>query len=187
MPSMPNPTVTTAEQLLLLHEPGFRHELVCGELRRMSPAGHWHGGAGAPLTELLIRHVREHHLGKVFMAETGFLLARNPDTVLAPDLSFVSKERLPPARTRGYFPGPPDLAVEVRSPDDTRKQVHEKALSWLRHGARMVWVVDPMAESVTVYRGTDDVRALGADDEILGGDVVPGFCVRVRDLFPIDD
>ncbi|HEU4417445.1 MAG TPA: Uma2 family endonuclease, partial [Planctomycetota bacterium] len=118
--------------------------------------------------------------------ETGFLLARSPDTVLAPDLSFVCTERLPPARTRGYFPGPPDLAVEVRSPDDTRRKVHKKALSWLRHGARMVWVVDPMAESVTVYRGRDDVDELGEEDEAQGGDVVPGFCVRVRDLFASD-
>ena len=183
MSSMPNPTVTTAEQLLLLHEPGFRHELVRGELRRMSPAGHWHGEAGATLTELLVRHVREHHLGKVYMAEKGFLLARSPDTVLAPDLSFVCTERLPPARTRGYFPGPPDLAVEVRSPDDTRKKVHKKALSWLRHGARMVWVVDPMAESVTVYRGRDEVCEFRDDDVVEGGDVVPGFRVPVRELF----
>lgn len=184
MSSMSNRMVTTAEELLSLHEPGFRHELVRGELRRMSPAGHWHGGAGVTLTELLARHAREHHLGKVYMAETGFLLARNPDTVLAPDIAFVCNERLPPARTRGFFPGPPDLAVEVRSPDDTRQQVHEKSLSWLHHGARMVWVVDPMAERVTVYRGRNEVNELVADDVVEGGDVVPGFRVSVRELFP---
>ncbi|HZN40301.1 MAG TPA: Uma2 family endonuclease [Planctomycetota bacterium] len=187
MSSMPNPTVTTAEELLLLHEPGFRHELVRGELRRMSPAGHWHGGAGATLTELLVRHAREHNLGKTYMAETGFLLACNPDTVLAPDISFVCNERLPPTRTRGYFPGPPDLAVEVRSPEGTRRQLHEKVLSWLRHGTRMVWVVDPAKESVTVYRGTDEVHELREGDEIQGGDVLPGFRVLVRDLFPTED
>jgi Uma2 family endonuclease len=181
---MSNRMVTTAEELLSLHEPGFRHELVRGELRRMSPAGHWHGGAGGPLTELLLRHAREHHLGKVYMAETGFLLARNPDTVLAPDIAFVCNERLPPTRTRGFFPGPPDLAVEVRSPDDTRQQVHEKSLSWLRHGVRMVWVVDPKAERVTVYRSRDEVYELVADDVLQGGDVVQGFRVPVRELFP---
>ena len=87
---------------------------------------------------------------------------------------------------RSYYSGCPDLAVEVRSPDDTRKRVHTKALSWLHHGARMVWVVDPLAESVTVYRGRNDVHELGGEDVVQGGDVVPGFCVRVRDLFPTD-
>ncbi|HEX5052575.1 MAG TPA: Uma2 family endonuclease, partial [Planctomycetota bacterium] len=65
---MSSPTITTAEQLLSLREPGCRHELVRGELRRMSPAGYWHGGVGMRLAERLARHVRENRLGLVFLA-----------------------------------------------------------------------------------------------------------------------
>jgi Uma2 family endonuclease len=183
MSIMPNPSITTAEDLLSIREPGFRHELVRGELRRMSPAGHWHGGVGMVLAELISRHVREHRLGRAYMAETGFVLSRNPDTVLAPDISFVRQERLPRAFSPGYFPGPPDLAVEITSPNDTYTAVHEKALSWLEHGTRLVWVVDPVAKRATVYRSRDDVRLLGPDDELAGDDVLPGLTVPLRDLF----
>ena len=184
MPTMQSPAVTTAEQLLGLREPGWRHELVRGELRRMSPAGHWHGALGSPLHEFLSRHVRERKLGRAYLAETGFLLTRNPDTVLAPDIAFVRKDRLPADFSPGYFPGPPDLAVEVTSPGETPTEVHEKALRWLEHGTRLVWVVDPIARRVTAYRSRDDIRILGIDDDLHGGEVVPGFAVRVRDLFP---
>ncbi|HEX5052952.1 MAG TPA: Uma2 family endonuclease [Planctomycetota bacterium] len=179
---MPSPTVSTAEELLSLREPGVRHELVRGELRRMSPAGHWHGDVGARLSERLIRHVREQRLGKTYVAETGFLLTRNPDTVLAPDLAFVCSERLPPPRSMGFFPGPPDLAVEIRSPRDTRRDTHEKVRAWLEHGVRSVWVVDPAAGTVTIVHGTHDVRELRGDDE-LTDDVVPGFRLAVCELF----
>ncbi|HEX5054853.1 MAG TPA: Uma2 family endonuclease, partial [Planctomycetota bacterium] len=161
-----------------------RHELVRGELRRMSPAGYWHGGVGMRLAERLARHVRENRLGLVFLAETGFVLARNPDTVRAPDAAFVRRERLPDPFTAGYFPGPPDLAVEVVSPSDTFTQVHEKALCWLEHGTRLVWVVDPAGRRVTVHGSAHDVRVLGDDEQLTGDDVVPGFALAVRELWP---
>ncbi|HEX5053372.1 MAG TPA: Uma2 family endonuclease [Planctomycetota bacterium] len=184
MPIMPIPTITTAEQLLVLHDPGYRHELVRGELRRMSPAGYRHGNVGMRLAERLSRFVRRKRLGETFLAETGFMLERNPDTVRAPDVAFVRAGRLPDPPSSGYFPGPPDLAVEITSPSDTFTAVHEKALCWIEHGTRMVWVVDPVAKRTTVYRSAQDVRMLGNDDELTGGDVVPGFAVRVRELWP---
>ncbi len=184
MSTMPSPTITTAKELLSLDEPGVCHELVRGELRRMTPAGHWHGDVEILLSEVLSRHVRVNRLGKVYPSDAGFLLTRNPDTVLVPDLAFVQNERLPEACTRGYVPGAPDLAVEVRSPDDSRRQLHRKALSWLRHGARMVWVIDPVATNATVYRSKDDVREIDEGGYLLGGEVVPGFRVRLRRLFP---
>ncbi|MEO6595598.1 MAG: Uma2 family endonuclease [Planctomycetota bacterium] len=183
---MPTPTLTTADGLLSLREPGCRHELVRGALRRMSPAGHWHGDIGAILGERLTRHVRRRRLGKTYNADTGFLLAQNPDTVLAPDFAFVRTERLPPARSPGYFPGPPDLAVEIRSPRDSRKDAHEKALSWLAHGARGVWVIDPGASSVTVYRSHGEVHERTDHDDLSGDDLVPGFSMPVRELFAPD-
>ena len=186
MSSMPVPRITTAEELLLLDEPGICHELVRGQLRRMSPAGHWHSGVEMVLGELLSHHVRVNKLGRAFPGDAGFLLARNPDTVLSPDVAFVTKKRMPPARSRGYFPGPPDLAVEIRSPGDRRRGLHERALSWLRHGARMVWVIDPIAANATVYRSKEDVREIGEDGDLLGEDVVPGFRVSLRDLLADD-
>ena len=187
MPEMSAPTITTAEGLLSLYEPGFRHELVRGELRRMSPAGHWHGGVAGRLATFVGRHVYEQRLGLAYGAETGFLLARNPDTVLAPDLAFVCRARLPLELTSGFFPGPPDFAVEVVSVNDTFTAVHEKALCWLEHGTRLVWVVDPKAQRVTVYRSVGDVAVFGVLDTLGGGDVLPGFSVAVRELFPALD
>jgi len=184
MPRMPSPTVTTAEQLLELHEPGWRHELVRGEVRRMSPTGPLHGLVAGRITRLLANFVDDGCLGGVFTADAGFVLTRNPDTVRAPDVAFVRKDRLLSRYPPGFFPGPPDLAVEVTSPSDSFTAVHEKALCWLEHGALLVWVVDPVARRVSEYRSRGMARLLGTDDELDGGDVVPGFQVRVRDLFP---
>jgi Uma2 family endonuclease len=186
MPTMPNPTVTTADQLLTLREAGFRHELVQGQMRRMSPAGWRHGAGGSYLHEFLTRAVREQGLGMTFLAETGFLLARNPDTVLAPDISFVRTDRLPTAAAEGFFPGPPDLAVEVISPGDGRTEIAQKVRRWLDHGTRLVWVVDPVARTLAVHEPSGIVRLLGTEDTLTGGDVVRGFTVCVREIFPSD-
>lgn len=132
----------------------------------------------------LARHVREHRLGAAFLAETGFVLARDPDNVRAPDIAFVRHDRLPDPPTPGYFPGAPDLAVEITSPNDTFTEVHEKSIDWLEHGADMVWVVDPVARRATVYRGVDDVRIVSRSGELTGEDVVPGFAMPLHDLWP---
>jgi Uma2 family endonuclease len=186
MSIMPNPPITTAEALLSLHEPG-RHELVRGELRRMSPAGHWHGGVAARVAMFVTSHVYDQRLGLTYGAETGFVLARNPDTVLAPDVAFVRRALVPREFTPGFFPGAPDFAVEVVSPSDTLTAAREKALCWLEHGAAMVWVVDPKALRVTVYRSREDMCVFGVSDTLAGGDVLPGFSVAVRKLFPALD
>ena len=183
MRTMLDRIVTTADQLLELDEPGFRHELVAGELRRMSAAGWWHGAVVGRAHGLLAPYVEEASLGLVFGAETGFVLAREPDTVRAPDVAFVRTDRLPEAPDRGFFPGPPDLAVEVVSPSDTFSDVQEKALSWLAHGTRQVWVVDPTSKSVTVHRAGEDAAVLREGAEVGGGDVIPGFRVAVSALF----
>lgn len=180
---MPGPLIT-ADQLLDLYEPGHPTELVRGELRSLSPSGYLHGAVTARLATLVGLHVRDRRLGEAFGAETGFLLARNPDTVRAPDVAFVRKERLPREFSTGYFPGPPDLAAEVTSPTDTNSKVREKALSWLQHGTRLVWVIDPVSKSATVYRSRDDVRVIEADGDLTGDDVLPGFTVALRELFP---
>ena len=134
----------TAEALLALDD-GFRYELVRGELRKMSPAGSNHGYLAGNLSAELRNHVRAYKLGKVYAAGTGFKLEADPDTVRAPDVAFVSQERL--ERTgpvTGYWPGAPDLAAEVVSPSNTYSGVEEKVSEWLNHGTRLVLVVNPL-------------------------------------------
>jgi Uma2 family endonuclease len=185
MPTTMPAAITTADELLLLHEPGHRHELVRGELRRMSPAGHWHGSSGSILHALLTQFVRERRLGRTFLAETGFLLATDPDTVLAPDLAFVRCHRLPP-QGPGYFPGPPDLAVEVASPGDSPAALRERAQLWLLHGASTVWIVDPVARTVAVHRQEAPVLRLDENDVLVDADLLPGFSIAIRELFAWD-
>jgi Uma2 family endonuclease len=175
--------LATADELLHYPRDGWRYELVAGELRRMSPAGSSHGAVAMQLGILLAQHVSAQRLGRVFAAETGFVLARNPDTVRAPDVAFVRRERLGAELPEGFWPGPPDLAAEVVSPGDSFTEVQEKALCWLDAGTRMVLVVDPQQRTATVYRSRADVTLLGGDDVIDGGDVVPGWRAKVAELF----
>lgn len=183
MPTMLDATPVTAEQLLALDEPGYRHELLAGELRRMSNAGWWHGAVAAAVCEHLRRHVRELRLGLV-LAETGFVLARNPDTVRSPDAAFVRSERLPHAAGRGHFEGAPDLAVEVTSPNDGYDDVHAKVRSWLAHGAGEVWVVAAGPRHVVVHRQDGTSMVFGEGDVLRGSRVLPEFAIAVRELFP---
>ena len=130
----PGRTVT-ADELFRMPEDGYRYALVRGGLLRMTPAGFDHGAVIMNLAVPLGQHVKTGRLGVVCGAETGFVLERRPDTVLAPDIAFVRRERIPAAgRPRTFWDGPPDLAVEVRSPGDTRKEVAEKVAAWLASG-----------------------------------------------------
>jgi len=173
---------STAEQLL--HSPGLgRWELIRGELRMMSPAGFEHGYLVVQVTLPLADFVKQHGLGIVIGAETGFHIGHDPDTVLAPDVGFVGAERVPPALTKGFFQGPPDLAVEVISPEDRASEVLAKTRAWLAAGCRMVWVVDPETRTVSVHRSSKDVAVLEESDQLTGEDVVPGFSLPVIEIF----
>jgi Uma2 family endonuclease len=176
----------TADELLMMPDDGWRYELVKGELRRMPPPGDEHGWVGMNLAGPLHSFVNRNKLGVVYMAETGFKLASDPDTVRAPDIAFVRLERVQQTgRLRGYRSGSPDLAVEVISPSDTPREVEEKVLEWLNGGAQAVWVVNPKLRSVTVYRSLTDVVTLTETDILDGGDVVPGFNISVAEIFAV--
>ena len=149
----------------------------------MSPAGSEHGGVIGDLSAMVWNFARSHRLGRVFGAETGFIIARNPDTVRAPDVAFVRAERIPGKLPRGFFSGAPDLAVEVVSPGDRASEVLAKTQDWLEAGCRMVWVVDPETQSVTVYRSRRDIVVLAAGDVLFGDDVLPGFTLPVAEIF----
>lgn len=176
----------TADELLRMPDDGFRYELVKGELRRMSPAGDEHGDITMQLAASLLQHCKQNGLGKVYSADTGFRLESGPDTVRAPDIAFVRMERIKAARRIvGYRVGAPDLAVEVISPGNTKREMTEKVSAYFAAGARMVWLVNPKLKSVDVYRSLNDVTVFTENDILDGGDVVPGFQIAVAEIFAL--
>jgi len=165
-------------------EDGFCYELINGELIKMAPPGSEHGLVTTTVNVLLAQHVKARRLGVVFGGHTGFQLTWNPDTVIGPDVAFVRKSRIPPEGVpRGYWLGPPDLAIEIISPGDTLKEAKEKAEKWLAAGALMVWTLIPRKRSVMVHRPGLAPVTLTEDEISKGEGVVPGFRCRVADLF----
>lgn len=176
--------VVTADQLWRMPNDGQRRELVRGEIRVMTPAGAEHGRVAMTVGMLLAGHVREHAIGVAFAAETGFVLAHDPDTVRAPDAAFVSKGRAEAVgRTTRFWPGAPDFVAEVVSPEDRFSEVEDKALMWLHAGAIAVLVLDPARHTATTYRGAGEVRVHAESDTIDLSDAVPGWRVTVSALF----
>ncbi len=172
----------TADQLLALPRGRHRYELVRGELHTMSPAGWLHGAVVARVGSLLGNHVDQHRLGAVFAAETGCFLEHQPDTVRAADVSFVRRERMAAlANGPGFFPGAPDLAVEVLSPSDTAVKLRDKVACWLAAGCQLVWVIDPDRRCGEVHRPGTPPEQFGEDGVFRGGEVVPGFELRLAD------
>jgi Uma2 family endonuclease len=174
----------TAETLLQLPDDGNRHELVRGEIRTMPPAIRRHGLIAMEFSGRLFAYVKAHALGRVYAAETGFRLRRDPDTVRAPGAAFISATRnLPEPSLTGYEDIVPDLVAEVVSPHDSAASVEEKVQEWLQAGVRMVLVLHPTTRSVTRFRSLTDIQVLTSADELDLGDVVPGFHCPVAEIF----
>ena len=175
----------TADDLFRLPSDESRWcELVEGEIVRMSPPGFVHGIVSQNVSGLLFKYARQHRLGLVVAAETGFIVARNPDSVMAPDGAFVRQDRLDAIGIpQAYFPEAPALAFEVVSPNDRSSEVGHKMRRWLEGGVELAWVIDPAGRNVTVYQAIDDIQVLTEKDSLTGGSVLPGFQCRVADLF----
>lgn len=176
----------TADQFTEMPDvPGKRFELVRGELIEMPGAGFPHARLVMALIRLLDQFVIEHDLGEVFADGLNYLVARMPDSVRVPDASFIAAERIPEEGFRSHVPFAPDLAVEVVSPGDQADDVYDKVRQYLEAGTRLVWVVWPKFGTVSVYTRSGAYQNLGSGDELDGGDVLPGFRVRVADLFDV--
>ncbi len=162
-----------------------RLRLIEGELYEMSPAGGEHGGIALELGAWILTYAMAHHLGYATAAETGYVLFQNPngkDTVLAPDVGFIAKDRLPQGLPPRYIPAAPDLAVEVVSPTDSADEVDQKVTLYLRYGTRLVWVIYPRTQTVVAHT-PNSIQRFSIDDTVDGGDVLPGFSFTVREVF----
>ncbi len=180
---MATTTLLTAEEFLTFPETLHKPELVKGEIVTMAPVGGYHGDTQRKLAMLMGLHVDRGSYGAL-VVELGFRLTADPDTVRAPDVSFISAEQLRTTPlSAGFYPGHPDIAAEVVSPGDTATQLDAKVQDYLRAGTRLVWVVNPGTRSVAVYSPDGPARILGADDVLTGGAVLPDLGIHVGDLF----
>ena len=169
----------TEEDLLNTPDDGI-YELVDGEIR-MSPGGCRHAVTSMALAGVLAPYVWERRLGHVFGPNTGHRLPSG--NVRCPDVSFIGIDRLPDESLSDDFVNlAADLMVEIVSPRDRPRHVLDKVGEYLEAGVRLVWVVDPQKASAVVYRSLTDVRKIGIDGYLEGGEVVPGFRCRLREI-----
>jgi Uma2 family endonuclease len=175
-------SLVTANQLLKMGDIG-RCELICGELIMISPVGAEHGIVALRIGSALFQFVDDHGPGVTFGAETGFKIDVGPDTVRAPDASFVRKSRLSGRITRKFFNGSPDLAVEVVSPEDTRPEVNDKENMWLAKGTATVWIADPKTMTVAILHVGQPPQILGRGSKIRGEPLLPGFELSINAIF----
>jgi len=166
------------------HGNDCRLELIRGELIVMSPTKPLHGIVCARLAAALINFVEANDLGMAFGAETGFVVERDPDSVLGADAAFVSKERLTTVDNfEKFFPFAPDLAIEVLSPSNTVREINEKIALYFAAGSRAVWVFNPKKRTAAVYTSPSEFHTLEENDTLDGGDVLPGFSLDLSKLF----
>ena len=173
----------TAEQLLTLDLPNKSTELVRGRLMVREPASTYHGLVQSRLHILVGAYVLQNKLGAVFGQDTGFMIATDPDTVRAPDLAFVARDRVALIGPRGYASLAPDLVTEILSPDDRPGEVLRKLGEWLESGVRLAWLIDPERRIASVYRADGSVTAVAVDGDLHGEDVLPGFVCHLAAVF----
>ena len=176
----------TAADLLRLYSQGVRGELIRGVLCKTMSVGQEHGEIVLNLGARLWIIVNAQKLGRLVASDSGVWLERDPDTVREPDIAFFSAEKVPPGvRVTGYSETVPDLVVEVHSPSDSMREVHDKARMWLSYGVRLVWVVHPDTRTIDVHHQEHRVSTLTETDALDGADVLTSFSCPVSDLFNI--
>jgi Uma2 family endonuclease len=176
--------LVTAEEFERLPEDDtYRIELVEGRLVPMSPVSFDHGRVVAQIVYLINRFLKDHPIG-VVVADVGFTLASNPDTVRGPDVAFLRQDRMPAAGTRGFLRMKPDAVFEVLSPEDRPGEGRVKIAEYLDRGVSVVVVIDPDVQTVTTFRQGAPPLTLHDDQDLLDlTAVIPGFTCRLGDIF----
>jgi Uma2 family endonuclease len=175
--------VWTEAELQALPDNGFIHEVVNGELV-MSPKNNWyHGDICAELLTALRTFANAHKLGAVWDSSTGFWMANR--NCRAPDISFVSRQRLAGFKraSKSFFPGAPDLAVEILSPNNTRAEIEERLRDFFASGTRLAWVINPETQSAEICRSLSERELVGSGGFLEGEDLLPAFRYPIADLF----
>lgn len=174
----------TAEELMELPDDDLRHELINGELITMPLPMLPHSRIEARLGVPLAQFIWDHDLGEVYFGDGGFQLTWNPDTVVGPDISVVSKERLEQTGdVHGYWQGPPDLAIEIYSPGYRPGKVRDRISRLFRCGTKQVWVADIKRRTITVYRSESDLTTFSGSDYLESQDLFPGFRISLEKIF----
>ncbi len=179
----------TADDLLAMGSDA-PYELIDGELIEVSPTSFESSFVTARLSSFLVQHVSLHKLGWVTSAEGGFVLKRNPDTVVAPDIGFIKLDRFPAGQSlKRFMSVPPDLAVEVISPSNSASGIARKVSLYLDSGVSQIWIVHPEERSVTVHQSGEPPRRFRSGEYLEGGPVLPGLLIQISDIFanPLDE
>ncbi|MCC6931013.1 MAG: Uma2 family endonuclease [Gemmatimonadaceae bacterium] len=180
--TMTVPPLMTAEEILVLDIPGRSTELVRGRLVVHEPPSTLHGIIAAKLLYSIAHFVYGHDLGAVAAQDTGFHIFANPDTVRAPDVAFIRKERLADVPSRGYAKVAPDLVIEIVSPNDRPGELLAKVGDWLQAGTLLAWVIDPKRRAAFVYRADGSISFVGEQGALEGEDVLPGWRCALEEL-----
>jgi Uma2 family endonuclease len=182
MPAESISHLVTAEELLRLELPGQSTELVRGRLIVREPPGTRHGTIAARLSYLVADYVYRNHLGVVCGQDTGFKIQSDPDTVRAPDVAFVRRDRAHDIPARGYAAIAPDLAAEILSPDDRPGELLAKIGQLLDAGTQLVWVIDPVRAEARVHRANGELTIIPTDGTLDGEQVLPGFTCTLAEV-----
>jgi Uma2 family endonuclease len=179
---MSTKTLLTADELERMpDDDSVRTELDEGELITMPPTGLDHGYYETGIASILHDYVKRHRLGRVYCGEPGFRLGN--DTVRAPDVAFIRKERLEALSAKGFAKGAPDLAVEIFSPSDSIRQLMRKIKQYFAAGCHTVWIVYPDQREVHVLDAAGADRLLTIGDTLDAPELLPGFSVPVAEFF----
>jgi Uma2 family endonuclease len=172
----------TGKELLAMGDIG-PCELVEGRIVSMSPTKLRHGRLEYRLARMLGEFVEVNDLGEIFVGEVGIYVQRNPDTVRAADVPFISHERLAKATPDDFLDVAPELVIEIMSPSDRWSEVRRKLREYLAVGVTVVLVVEPDERIISAFRSLTDVQEFTAEDVLIVEDVLPGFQLPLADLF----
>jgi len=167
----------------LFHRPDLGPcELVNGRIVPLPPTGADHGFVETRLAGRLLAYAESTGRGEVMSGEAGIYIRRNPDTVRAPDAAFISNERLAQRRSSSYLDVAPELVVEVLSPEARRNEVAEKIEDYFEAGVVRVWIVDPKARRLHVYRSPTETEQFGEGQVLTDEEILPGFRLVISEL-----